>query len=296
MMERSRLKKMHFLKRRKWRRRRREHRNWPGWLKQIGQRVLNLATIASLVFLGCNIYRYLMTTGPWRVNEIKIVGCVNAKEAELLNLGRLDLGMEIWKLNLAELTKTLVKHPWIEKVQVRRDWSRQALIIEVQERIPRAMILLDDLYLVDRQGKIFKKVGTKEKVDLPLLTGLEGKEIKNQDREGEKLIKQALELLDLLAYRQIVNEHNISEINIHKQKGLTIYTLDKSLPIHLGWGDYKDKLNRLEKVLADIQKKGEEVAYVDVDYPRKIIVKVKEKQNMQAERPKTLAPMAQKRP
>jgi cell division septal protein FtsQ len=286
---------MSIIKKRKWRRRRR-HIDWASWLNQIGQRALNLATVASLVFLGSNIYRYFVLATPWQVHEIRIIGCVQAKEAELLDLARLDLGMEIWRLNLTELTQKLIKHPWIEKVQVRRDWSRQALIIEVQERTPRAMILLDDLYLVDRQGKVFKKVGPKEKVDLPLLTGLESKEIKKQDQEGERLIKQALELLDLLAYRQIINEHNISEINLHKQRGLTLYTLEKSLPIHLGWGDYKDKLNRLEKVLADIQKKGEEVAYVDVDYPRKVIVKVKEKQNMPAERPKPLTQIAQRRP
>jgi cell division septal protein FtsQ len=286
---------MSIIEKRKWRRRRR-HIDWASWLNQIGQRALNLATVASLVFLGSNIYRYFVLATPWQVHEIRIIGCVQAKEAELLDLARLDLGMEIWRLNLTELTQKLIKHPWIEKVQVRRDWSRQALIIEVQERTPRAMILLDDLYLVDRQGKVFKKVGPKEKVDLPLLTGLESKEIKKQDQEGERLIKQALELLDLLAYRQIINEHNISEINLHKQRGLTLYTLEKSLPIHLGWGDYKDKLNRLEKVLADIQKKGEEVAYVDVDYPRKVIVKVKEKQNMPAERPKPLTQIAQRRP
>ncbi len=286
---------MSIIKKRKWRRRRR-HISWPSWLNQIGQRALNLATVASLVFLGSNIYRYFILTTPWQVHEIRIIGCVQAKEAELLELARLDLGMEIWRLNLPELTQKLIKHPWIEKVQVRRDWSRQALIIEVQERTPRAMILLDDLYLVDRQGKVFKKVGPKEKVDLPLLTGLESKEIKKQDQEGERLIKQALELLDLLAYRQIINEHNISEINLHKQRGLTLYTLEKSLPIYLGWGDYKDKLNRLEKVLADIQKKGEEVAYVDVNYPRKIIVKVKEKQHIQGEGPKALVQMAQRRP
>ncbi|MGB9698614.1 MAG: cell division protein FtsQ/DivIB [Thermodesulfobacteriota bacterium] len=286
---------MSLIKKRKWRRRQR-HIGWPGWLKQIGKRALNLATVASLVFLGNNVYRYFVLTTQWKLNEIRVVGCVHAKEAELLDLARLDLGMEIWRLNLTELTQSLIKHPWIEKVQVRRDWSRQALIIEVQERTARAIILLDDLYLVDRQGKVFKKVGPKEKVDLPLLTGLESKGIKKQDEEGERLIKQALELLDLLAYRQIINEHNISEINLHKQRGLTLYTLDKSLPIYLGWGDYKDKLNRLEKVLADIQKKGEEVAYVDVNYPRKIVVKVKEKQNMPSERPKPMAQMAQRRP
>ncbi len=287
------------LRRRKWRRRQRQgqrHLKWPGWLKLVGQRLLNLATIASLVFLGTNVYRYLLLTTQWQVNEIKIIGCVHAKEAELLNLAQLDLGMEFWKLNLAELTKSLIKHPWIERVQVRRDWSRQALIIEVQERTPRAMALLDDLYLVDSQGKIFKKVGPKEKIDLPLLTGLDAKEIKEQGKDTERLLRQALELLDHLAYRPIINQHNISEINLHKQRGLTLYTLENALPIHLGWGDFKDKLNRLEKVLADIQKKRDEVVRVDVTYPRKIIVKVKEREKMLAEQPKSLAQMAQRQP
>ncbi len=296
---RGRLKKMGLSRRRKWRRRQRQsqrHLKWPSWLQQVGQRLLNVATIASLVFLGTNVYRYLLLTTQWKVGEIKIIGCVHAKEAELLDLARLDLGMEIWRLNLTELTRSLIKHPWIERVQVRRDWSSQALIIEVQERTPRAIALLDDLYLVDSQGKIFKKVGPKEKIDLPLLTGLDAKEIKNQGKETECLIKSALELLDQLAYRPTINQHNISEINLHKQKGLTLYTLINGLPIHLGWGDFKDKLNRLEKVLADIQKKGDEVVRVDVTYPRKIIVKVKEREKMLAEWPKPLAQMAQRQP
>lgn len=272
----------------RWRRRRRRNRNWHSLAIRMGQWALNGVTVASLLFLGWNIYQYLLCTGKLNVGEIRIIGCLNAKEGELLDLARLDVGMEIWKLNLQELSQRLSRHPWVEKVQVRRDWARRALIIEVQERIPRALILLDDLYLVDSQGKIFKKVGAREQVDLPVLTGLKAKEVQDQDKEAMGLIKEALKLLDLLAYRPFFNQGSISEINLHKQKGLTIYTLERGLPIHIGWGDYKDKLQRLEKVLPDIQKKGEEVEYVDLNHPRKVILKIKE-QSKQAQQTKPYA-------
>lgn len=270
------------LKREKRRARRRENKDWRSWLGKIGQRALNVVTIASLAFLGFNIYQYLQHTSGWKIGEIRIIGCLNSKEAELLDLARLDLGMGIWKLNLSELNRRLSGHPWVEKVQVRRDWARRALIIEVKERSPRAMILLDDLYLVDNQGKIFKKVNLQERIDLPVFTGLRPKEVQEQDQEAIRLIKEALELLDLLASRQFFNQQSISEIHLHKQKGLILYTLEKGLLIQMGRGDLRDKLNRLEKVLGDIQKKGEEVEYVDLNYPRKVILKMKGNKNMQA--------------
>lgn len=259
--------------------RRRKGRNWHLWAAKMWPVALSLTTIASLTFLGFNIHQYLLRTSGWKLAEVKIVGCLNSKEAELLELAGLDLGRDIWRLNLKELGQRFLQHPWVEKVQVRRDWCRQALIIEVQERIPRALILLDDLYLVDSQGKIFKKIRPGERIDLPVLTGLGVQEVKAQDEQAKRLLKQALDLIDLLAERSLFNHHNVSEIHLHKQKGLIVYTLEKGLPIYVGWGDFTEKLNRLEKVLADVQKKAEEVEYIDLNYPRQVIVRMKERQN-----------------
>jgi len=133
---------------------------------------LSLATLASLVYLGFIGYRYIQVSGNLNLGEVKVVGCVNVMESELLDLARVDFRSNLLKLDLQELSRRLTQHPWVEKARVRRDFSGRALVIEVQERIPRALILLDGLYLVDRHGEVFKKIDPGEKLDFPILTGV----------------------------------------------------------------------------------------------------------------------------
>jgi cell division septal protein FtsQ len=42
-------------------------------------------------------------------------------------------------------------------------------------------------------------------------------------------------------------------------------------------GEYEDKLNRLEKVLPDLRNKLKNVEYLALDYPKKVVVKMKDK-------------------
>lgn len=44
----------------------------------------------------------------------------------------------------------------------------------------------------------------------------------------------------------------------------------------MGSGGLSEKISRLEKVLLDVQQKSKDVEYVDLNYPRKVVVKMKE--------------------
>jgi cell division protein FtsQ len=139
-------------------------------------------------------------------------------------------------------------------------------------------MLLDDLYLVDRHGEVFKKAGPKDRIDLPVLTGLQYQEVKERDKGAMSLILQGLELLELLGERKVLTPRQISEIHLSRKNGLTIFTLDGGIPIHVGSGKLYEKISRLEKVLPDVQQKSKEVEYVDLNYPREVVVKMKEKE------------------
>jgi len=239
---------------------------------------LSLVMLASLTILGFTAYRYFQRTAGLNVGEIKIMGCLNATETELLNLARLDFRVSLMNLNLREISERLAQHPWVERTKVRRDWSRMALIIEVQERVPSALILLDGLYLVDRQGEVFKKAGPKDPLDLPVLTGLQYREVQAKDKEAMALILQGLELLGYLGERRVLAPQQISEVHLSRKKGLTLFTLEEGIPIHVGSGGLLEKIRCLEKVLPDVQSKYKNVEYVDLNYPRKVVVKMKEKE------------------
>ena len=265
---------------------RRRRRKKPGqfwaWVLMTGKVSLSLAVLVSLTLFGYTVYQYIQSSTNLNVGEIKIMGCMNASESELLNLAKINFKASLMNLDLRGVSRRIALHPWVEKAKVRRDWSRKALIIEVQERIPQALILLEDLYLVDRNGKIFKKAETKDQLDLPVLTGVTRQQIMERDPVILDLIRQALDLLDLLKQRKIFTTLEVSEINLNKQKGLTIFTLNGGIPIRLGTGDLVEKINRLEKVLPDLQQKSMEVEYLDLNYSRKVIVK---KKDMEEEKP-----------
>ncbi len=248
------------------------------WAGRIGKGALSLIMLASLMMLGFTAYQYFQRTAGLNVGEIKIMGCVNVTETELLNLSRIDFKASLMNLDLKEVSNRLAQHPWVEKATVRRDWSRMALIIEVQERVALALILLDDLYLVDRHGEVFKKAGPKDRIDLPVFTGLQYQEVKERDKGAISLILQGLELLELLREGKVLTLRQVSEIHLNKENGLTLFTLDKGIPIRLGSGKLSEKISRLEKVLPDLQQKSKDVEYVDLNYSRKVVVKMKERE------------------
>jgi cell division protein FtsQ len=245
------------------------------WVGRVGRGTLSLAMLASLTLLGFTAYQYFQRSARLNVGEIKIMGCMNATESELLSLAKVDFQASLAHLDLREVSQRLAKHPWVEKVKVKRDWARKALIIEVQERVPRALILLEDLYLIDRYGKVFKRAEPKDRLDIPVLTGLTRKAIMERDKRALELVHQALELLELLGQRKVFTPREVSEIHLSRQHGLTLFTLNEGIPIRLGSGEMEDKLNRLERVLPDLRRRSEKVEYLDLNYPRKVVVKMK---------------------
>ncbi len=257
---------------RRFKKRRRSFR-W-GWAIRLGKTALSLAMLGSLSFLGLNVYQYLLNSGSLNVGEIKVMGCLHTTESELLHLTRLDFQAGLFNLDLNKVSSQLSQHPWIEKAKVKRNWSRKAVIIEVQERIPLALILLDDLYLLDRHGMAFKKAEFKDRLDFPILTGLPPREVMEGEKTAAELIRQALEFLDLLKQGKFLTPREISEVHLSQQSGLTLVTLN-GMPIRVGRGGFTEKLARLEKVLPDLQQKSKEVEYLDLNYPKKVVVKMK---------------------
>jgi cell division septal protein FtsQ len=262
---------------RKGRKLRKQKESWlRRWGARVGKGVLSVATVGSLTFLGFNAYRYVQHSGQLNIGEVRIMGCMNIVESELLDLAKVDFRSNLFNLDLQEVSHRLAQHPWVEKAKVHRDVSGKALVIEVQERVPRALILLDELCLMDRNGEVFKKAEPKEKLDFPIFTGLTRQEWRKREPQTMEVLQQALELLDQMEGRKIFTIQEISEVHLNKKNGLTIYTLSGGVPIRLGTGDYADKLNRLEKVLPDLRNKWRSVEYLALDYPKKVVVKMKE--------------------
>ena len=141
--------------------------------------------IAGLVVLAWVVYRvsaplaiaagslrdFVLESPYFSVREIQVRGADKVSGDEVIAMAGLRRGMSTWNIDLAAIEKKIGRHPWVRRVFVRREFPRR-VIIDVEERTPKAIVALRKLYYVDADGVVFKEVGPGENVNLPLLTGL----------------------------------------------------------------------------------------------------------------------------
>ena len=230
--------------------------------------------IVSISLTSIMIYKELQQL-PWlQVKKIQVEGCINHTPAEILDIADIRPQVNLLSLNLKQICQQLESSPWIEKAQVKRTFPDQ-LYISISERKPAALINLDNLHLVDRNGEIFKEVEHQEGQGLPIVTGIDWKSLMDHKKKYTVLITEALSLLSLFEQKGF-RKAFISEININPTLGMTVYTTNNTLQIVMGFPPFLKKCNRLYVIMDDLNKKNLTAQKIDLNYQHKAFVKIKE--------------------
>lgn len=232
-----------------------------------------VSLIGGIGVLAYIFFGYLYTSPYFQVQEVVVNGEKRLSEIEVLNLARIDIGSNMLAVGLKDISERIERHPWIEHAMVKRRLP-QRIIIDIIERTPAVMINFDRLYLVDKKGVVFKEVGPEDFFDVPVLTGLESKDLASNESVSKRLIEKALSILDEVNKRKVLGVNEISEINMDPRAGLTLFTVEDATQIRLGFGNYVEKLDNLKRVIADLQGRCEKAEYINLTYGRKIYVKL----------------------
>jgi cell division protein FtsQ len=156
---------------------------------------------------------------------------------------------------------------------VERVFPRE-VVIRVTERVPKAIVNLGYLYYVDSSGEIFKLLDPGDSLDFPVITGIDRNFLLEKPKEGRRLLRVAMDLLREVGQRKVFNLKNISELNIDPTGAITLFTLDGGVPVQMGYGDFEDKLNRLERIYPQIASRLPVLKYIDLNVMDRVIVKV----------------------
>jgi cell division septal protein FtsQ len=179
-------------------------------------------------------------------------------------------GMNLWNIEPAKIEKKVSKHPWVRRVLVRREFPRR-VVIEVEERRPKAIVAAGKLYYVDADGVLFKEVAQGENVRFPMLTGIRTEELGSSDPAVRRRIQDALRLGDLMAK----DSHALSEIHFDAPDRLVVYTIAHPVAIHMGWGDWEGKLERLDRVLTFWRGKEERLGSLDISFQDQVVTRLR---------------------
>lgn len=204
------------------------------------------------------------------VQEIKVKGGEKVGGSEIVAMAGMSQGMNIWKIDPEIIERKVAKHPWVKRVLVRRELPRR-VVIEVEEREAKGIVVLGRLYYVDPEGFVFKEVEEGENADFPLLTGLQQADLLSQAHATRQKIREALKLSDLMARGPL----SISEIHFPAQGGVVLYPMAYPVALRMGWGDWQEKLKRLERVLELWKGREARLAALDLSFRDQVVARLK---------------------
>jgi len=255
-------------------------RNVRGWRRRImaggGVAALIALTVALYEWRGdwkstlASVRRLVFESAYFSVSEIQVRGGEKFGGNEIVTLAGLNHGMNIWRVEPVTIEQKVAKHPWVRRVLVRREFPRR-VVIEIEERTPKAIIAMGKLFYVDSDGVVFKEVGAGESVEFPLLTGLRPDELGSRDPALRRRIHDAVRLSDLMAK----DSRTISEIHFEATDRVILYTTAYPLAVHMGWGDWEDKVRRVDRVLKLWKGHEERLVSLDASFSDQVVARVR---------------------
>ena len=221
----------------------------PGLLKSI----LLTALTCALVWGGIELRRWALSSPTFLLKETTFSGLQRAAPGELLKLSGLTVGQNLWSLDVETLERTMAAHPWVRTVEVSRRFP-SSVSVEVVEHVPAALAVLGDLYLVDEDGEPFKRLQPGDKLDLPLVSGMDREDYLADEAKTRERFRQALEVARAYAATEPVKRERLSEVRMTAE-GLVLVMAD-GMEARLGEGETDAKLQRLSRVREELRARG----------------------------------------
>lgn len=259
------------------RRNRRRKQKQPVDLRRLLHRLLRIGvacgSTALLVIGGFFLIQLLMASDQFRIAEIRVEGNHRLSAEHARALSDIRIGVNTFDLDLGLIGRKIAQNPWVRQARVQRIFPRQ-VVIRLDERTPVAVINLGYLYYLDDQGEVFKVLGGSDRLDYPVITGFAYEAARLHDEGYARQLEEIVELISDLKQRSRFSLDQVSEIHRQENGGLTLVTIDGSVRIKLGRGAHRRKLDRLERVYAQLKSQLPILDYIDLNVDEKVIVRI----------------------
>jgi len=243
--------------------------------RALGQ--LGFGLIKMFLFLLClgilsvglvSGYRFLASSQWFKVQDIVITGVRESMKHAVIDLSGITDEDTLLSIDTAAVEKNISKHPWIKAAAVERNFPH-TLHVQVHREKPVAVVVLDRMCLMNREGVLFKEIGTDDPIDFPFITGLE--------KGDEKLIGDLKKVASFLracsSPREVLPVKEISEVHVEKY-GLSVYFNNLPFKVSFGNDEFTRKIDSLQRIIKHLRMthRLDRTKSIDMDYPDRGVV------------------------
>lgn len=195
---------------------------------------------------GYYTYHRVMTSTYFNVRNIEVRSTRRAPTDQIRRLVDPVKGKNILTVELEALRRAVVAHPWVRDARVERELP-DTIVVHVAEHKAQALLMMGHLYLVNREGQVFKRADPDEALGMPVITGISRMRYLNHPEQAHELIARALATLD--RYYEKVRPP-LSEVHIDKRGEVTLHLRRGGLAVRMGDGITDERLTKLDAVWA----------------------------------------------
>ncbi len=251
--------------------------------KRKRNRVILKSVLVTLVAIdtvlgGLLVYLVFMYLPYFNLQQVDVTGNRRLSRDEIVEAAEIEAGTNLLTVDLGAVTARLQRHPWIRSASAYRRFPGR-LIVEIEERSPRAILAAGKLYYVDEQAEFFSRLLPGDSVRFPLFTGVSPSQLKSRRLEIREMIRLGLTLVDLLERTgSDPNISRISEIRIDLDDGLSLHTASGRILV-LGKGDFERKLKRYAGLKRFLMRRGQwhTAGAINLDFEDRALVRSSDK-------------------
>jgi len=228
----------------------------------------------AIGFLGWNFFTFIFSSSFCNIEEVIIKGNDCLSKDEIFYKSGIQLGENIFKLDLKKSIDSLIQEPRIKEVEIKRIIPNK-IIIFLTERKAAAIVHIEEEYFSSTKGGIvLSKIDRpEERFGLPLILGLEINELKIGEIIGKPEFRTALESINSA---EVILPKKFCRVEILSPDDFMIYNKNDTLKVRVNGPEVIiNKENLLREALEKIEREKLLVEYIDIRFKDSLVIKLK---------------------